>query len=176
MMEPFVGEISMFCGNFAPTGWALCNGQLLPINQNQALFSILGTTYGGDGKTTFGLPDLRGRVPMHAGNGPGLSPRNLGESSGTETVALTVQQIPLHTHPLMGSGQPGATDNPEGALPAAVVDSSGTGISAYSSQPNTAMSPQAIGPSGGGQPHTNLQPYQCINFIIALDGVYPSRS
>ena len=161
MSEPFIGQITMFGGNFAPRDWAFCNGQVLSISQNQALFSLLGTTYGGDGITTFALPDLRGRSPMHAGTGPGLSPRSPGQRGGAEQVALTVAQLPSHSHTLvvksMGSGS--AADD--------IVGFNGTG--ATQSQAPTEY-------SGGGQPHSNVAPYQCVSFIIALYGVYPSRS
>ncbi len=171
--DPFIGEIRMFAGNFAPRGWALCDGQLLPITQNTALFSILGTTYGGDGRETFALPDLRGRVPMHAGSSPGLSPRNLGQKGGTETNTLTIAQLPPHRHSVSAVAEDGnqsvATDN----LPAGtkVLDKE------YSdAAPNTKMSDFMINATGGGQPVNNIQPYQTVNFIIALHGVYPSRN
>jgi microcystin-dependent protein len=176
MSEPYLGEIRMFAGNFAPTGWALCNGQLLPIAQNQALFSLLGTTYGGNGQTTFALPDLRGRVPMHWGAGPGLTPRTIGEVGGTESVTLLSNQMPVHTHAAAASTQAGNSIEPNGTVWAAVVDANSQPVSAYGTVPNTTLSPQAIGLAGGSQPHENLQPYECVTFIIALQGVYPSRS
>ena len=171
MAEPFIGQIVMFAGNFAPRSWALCDGQLLSISQNSALFSILGTTYGGDGRTTFGLPDLRGRVPMHPGNGPGLSPRNLGQKSGVENVTLNVNQIPVHNHALPASSGFGNAKGPSGNVPAMADD----GERNYSSgTPNANMDPSTN--AGGGQSHTNVQPFQCVNFIIALQGVFPSRN
>lgn len=179
-MEPFIGEIIMFGGNFAPRGWALCNGQLLSINQNQALFSILGTTYGGDGRTTFGLPDLRGRAAMHAGTGPGLSPRPLGQKSGTETNTLTIQQMPSHNHTASGTvtpqakNGPGDETNPGGGFPATA------GTDLYAETPNTNMGSSnvsvTVNNNGGGQSFNNIQPFQCVYYIIALQGVFPSRS
>lgn len=178
MSEPFIGEIRMFGGNFAPTGWALCNGQLLSIAQNTALFSILGTTYGGNGQTTFGLPNLQGRFPMHWGNGPGLTPRTLGEMSGSESVTILQTQMPAHTHIANARSDEANTDTATGAVWAKAVDGSGNAVSAYSSgiPPNTTMSPQAIGQSGGNQPLPIMDPYLCVTFIIALQGIFPSRS
>jgi microcystin-dependent protein len=177
MSEPFIGEIIMFAGNFAPRGWAFCEGQLLPIAQNSALFAILGTTYGGNGQTTFDLPDLRGRVPMQPGPGPGLTPRTLGESSGVENVTLISPQIPAHTHALSAHGGPGDSPSPEGAVVAVLVDpNTQQPLNLYSSTPTTTMANTAVGLAGGSQPHTNVQPYLCINFIIALEGIFPSRS
>ena len=173
-MEPLLGEIKLFAGNFAPRGWAFCEGQLLPISQNTALFSILGTTYGGDGRTTFALPDLRGRAPIHPGTGPGLSAYNLGETGGAETVALTAQQLPPHNHSLNANTQNGNTSDPPGA---ALADTKGTDRDYMKSgEVNTQMSANSIGVTGGGQPHENRQPYLAINFIIALEGIYPSRN
>lgn len=176
MSEPFIGEIRMFTGNFAPTGWALCNGQLLAIAQNSALFSILGTTFGGNGQTTFGLPDLRGRVPMHWGSGPGLTPRALGEMSGAETVTLISSQMPAHNHAMIAAGTQATQFSPEGNVPAVFINQSGQPENLYSGTPNTTMAPQAIGTAGGSQPHQNMQPYLAVTFIIALQGIYPSRS
>lgn len=176
MSDQYLGEIRMFGGNFAPTGWALCDGQLLPISQNQALFAILGTTYGGNGVTTFALPDLRGRVPMGWGQGPGLSPRAIGEASGSETVTLIQTQMPAHTHLASATTQDGNSTAPTGALWATAVDSSNQQGSSYGTTPNTTMSPAAIGMAGGNQPHDNMQPFLCVSFIIALQGVFPSRS
>ncbi|PCJ07441.1 MAG: phage tail protein [Rhodobacteraceae bacterium] len=167
---PFIGEIIMFGGNFAPRDWALCDGQLLAITSNSALYSILGTTYGGDGRNTFGLPDLRGRVPMHAGSGPGLTSRPLGQTGGEQTVTLGITQIPPHTH------KPRATDQQANEqLPGAhVMGDDGNAIPIYSNTPTTEM--QDTTSAGGGQAHDNMQPYQVVNFIIALQGTYPSRS
>ena len=171
MSEPFVGEIRMFAGNFAPQGWAFCDGQLLAVSQNDALFSLLGTIYGGDGRTTFALPDLRGRVPVHAGQGPGLSERRLGSKGGTESVTLTTNQLPSHTHPVKG-----ATDTATAATPANNVPAQSTAISLYAPvAPTVDMNAGAVQAVGGSQAHNNLMPTLCINFIIALYGVYPSR-
>ena len=172
MSEPFVGEIRMFAGNFAPRGWAFCDGQLLAVSQNDALFSLLGTIYGGDGRTTFGLPDLRGRIPIHAGHGPGLSERRLGAKGGSETETLTVNQLPSHGHPLTGSNAAATTTDPVGNAPA-------QGLADYLNPrppPALQMSNQALSNTGGSQPHTNMMPYLCVSFIIALFGIYPSRS
>ncbi|MCB9630425.1 MAG: phage tail protein [Sandaracinaceae bacterium] len=172
MSEPFVGEIRMFAGNFAPRGWAFCDGQLLAISQNDALFSLLGTIYGGDGRTTFGLPDMRGRLPMHAGTGPGLTPMRLGERGGVERVTLTELQIPSHRHAPVGSSDLAVEANPGGAVLAAT-----SSVDLYSSAaPDTTLSPLASAQVGGSQNHTNEMPFTCVNFIIALFGIYPSRS
>jgi len=170
-MEPFIGQIVMFGGNFAPRSWALCDGQLLPISSNTALFSILGTTYGRDGRTTFGLPDLRSRVAIHPGQGPGLSRYRLGEKGGVETATLSINQIPAHTHLMRGnSGQP-SESNPEAGFPA---NSAAIGEDLYNSTGNVNMG--STTPTGGSQNHPNIQPFQCVNYIIALQGVFPSRS
>lgn len=179
MSEPFIGEIIMFAGNFNPRGWALCQGQLLAISQNTALFSILGTTYGGNGQTTFALPDLRGRVPVGQGQGPGLSSYTLGQQSGSETVTLTSQQMPSHNHLINASEGNGAQQTPGSGFPASgVVPTSGNAaVSNYrNSSDGTTLAPTAVGLAGGNQPHTNIQPYLCINFIIALEGIFPSRN
>ncbi|MDH5676276.1 MAG: tail fiber protein [Myxococcales bacterium] len=168
-MEPFIGQIMLFAGNFAPRGWALCDGQLLPIAQNSALFSILGTTYGGDGKTTFALPDLRGRIPMHAGQGPGLSPRRLGERAGAETTTLTTNNLPAHNHALLASSS--APDDDSAAGNALAQSEIYVGGAATNS-----MGQSSIGPTGEGQPVQNVQPFLCVNAIIALEGIFPSRS
>ena len=172
MSEPFVGEIRMFAGNFAPRGWAYCDGQLLAVSQNDALFSLLGTIYGGDGRTTFGLPDMRGRLPIHAGQGPGLSPRRLGAKSGEESVTLTVNQIPSHNHePFQASTDRGNETNPSGNL---VAES--PSVTLYLEDPQSAnLNSGAVGQTGGSRSHTNLMPYLCVHFIIALFGIYPSR-
>ena len=174
MSDPFLGQIIMFGGNFAPRGWALCEGQLLPISQNTALFSILGTTYGGDGRTTFGLPDLRGRVPMGNGQGPGLTNRRLGEKSGAENVTLTSAQMPTHNHTAAAVGPAGNSNDATGNVWA---DDAGVSSATYSSGVVTgAMRGDAIGNAGSNQAHTNVQPYQVVNFIIALQGTFPSRN
>ncbi|MGO9060293.1 MAG: phage tail protein [Candidatus Binataceae bacterium] len=172
MAEPFIGEIRMFGGNFAPSGWALCDGQLLSISQNTALFSSLGTSFGGDGVRTFALPDLRGRVPIHAGQGPGLSPYTLGESGGAESVTLVIGQIPTHNHLVNAdTGDNGASSHPNGQY---LASTGATSI--YNSNPDSTMNPNMIQPVGGSQPHTNVEPFLCVNFIIALQGIFPSRN
>jgi microcystin-dependent protein len=165
MSNPFIGEIRMFAGSFAPAGWAFCAGQLIPISENDALFILLGTTYGGDGEETFALPDLRGRLPLHIGNG-----FNLGEQGGVEQVTLTTQQIPVHSHPLIASANNASTANAPGNVLAQTPSYTPyiSGVSA-----NTAMAANAIAPVGGSQPHTNFQPYLCLSFIISLYGIYP---
>lgn len=171
MSEPFVGEIRMFAGNFAPRGWAFCDGQLLAVSQNDALFSLLGTIYGGDGRTTFGLPDMRGRIPIHAGSGPGLSPRRLGAKGGAENVTLTVNQLPSHTHTMSASSATGTDPNP-----ANEVLSESTLDRIYGDGPvDEYLTARSVTSVGGSRSHTNLQPFLCINFIIALFGIYPSR-
>ncbi|CAM4233074.1 phage tail protein [Corallococcus exiguus] len=173
MSTPYIGQIIMFGGDFAPKGWMPCNGALLSIAQNQALFAILGTTYGGDGITTFALPDLRGRFPMQPGQGPGLAPHSLGEMAGQQQVTLLSSQMPAHTHPLMASMQEGNTESPEGAYLAAVPP--GTLPAPYVTTPSTVMGHQAVGIAGGNQPVPIENPYLCVNFIIAIEGVFPSR-
>ncbi len=169
MSEPFLGEIQMFAGTFAPRGWAFCDGQLLATSQNDALFALLGTFYGGDGRSTFGLPDLRGRVPVHAGSGPGLPSRSLGERGGSEQVAPTNNQLPVHTHAIASTGQ-ATTGNPGGK----VVGKAGEEIFSTITSPtsNSVMNAQV----GGRAAHNNVMPFQCVNFIIALSGIFPSRS
>jgi microcystin-dependent protein len=172
--DPWVGEIALVGFNFAPVGWALCNGQLLPIVQNQALFALLGTTFGGDGITTFALPDLRGRVPIHMGQGPGLSSFTMGQVGGLESVTLLGTQIPQHTHALNASTLNGTSDVPGAA---AVLAKNASGVPQYgSAAPNVTLATAAIGLTGGGQPHENHQPYLTMNYIIALQGIFPSRS
>lgn len=179
MSEPFIAEIRIFAGNFAPRGWAFCNGQLLPISQNTALFSLIGTTYGGDGRTTTALPDLQGRAAMHPGRGPGLTDRRLGQRGGESTVTLTEEQIPNHNHSLVADNNPGNfggggpdTANPEGHH---LANTTSTGqFYADGSSNLTAMNDSST--TGGSQAHNNLQPLIAINFIIALVGLYPSRS
>lgn len=173
-MDPFVGEIKMFAGNFAPMGYAFCNGQLLPISQNTALFALLGTTYGGDGRTTFALPNLQGRAAMHPGAGPGLTARNLGEAGGDQALTLLSAQMPAHAH-AAGCSSGGAGVKVAGGNIWANTGRSGDMV--YSTNaPQTRMSPQALQPAGGSQPHNNVQPSLGLNFIIALQGVFPSRS
>ncbi len=172
MAEPFLGEIRMFAGNFAPQGWALCDGQLLAISQNDALFSLLGTFYGGDGRTTFGLPDLRGRVPIHTGSGPGLSARSLGAKGGEETMTVTQAQLPTHSHAMQGSSDLADSPNPEGRVVA-----TSTTVDLYINEaPANTLASDSISTIGGSQAHTNLMPFLCIHFIIALFGTFPPRS
>ena len=171
MSEPFVGEIRMFAGNFAPRGWAYCDGQLLAVSSNDALFSLLGTIYGGDGRTTFGLPDLRGRIPSHAGQGPGLSPRTLGAKAGTEKHTLTTVQLPSHAHVQQGTNDDAETTDPSGALYAKL----GTELLYRADGTNTQMDSQSVGNTGGSGSHDNVMPFLCVHFIIALFGIYPSR-
>lgn len=171
MGEPFIGEIRMFGGSFAPAGWAFCDGQTLPISENDALFTLIGTTYGGDGQETFNLPDLQGRVPMHAGPGKDGNNYQLGEKAGTESVTLTINQIPNHTHALIGSGTIANTQSPGGNVAAL-----GSGQIYTSAESLIGMSPQSIAPIGGSQPHENLQPFLVISFILSLFGVFPQQS
>ena len=172
MADPFVAEIRIFPFNFAPKGWACCDGQLLPLSQNTALFSLLGTTYGGNGKSNFALPDLQGRAPMHPGQGPGLSLHDLGETGGSETVTLLESEMPAHSHAYSISGQLGIGNTPTSQLLAV-----GSGINLYAPAADlTPMAPEALAPAGGDQPHNNLQPYLTFNFNIALQGVFPPRS
>jgi microcystin-dependent protein len=172
MADPFVAEIRIFPFNFAPKGWAFCNGQLLPISQNTALFSLLGTTYGGDGKSTFALPDLEGSASMHPGQGPGLSLHDLGETGGSETVTLLESEMPLHSHAEMGAAQDPATAKLI-SNQASFSLSQGGGI--YQDTQNAQADPGEIAPNGGNQPHNNMQPYLTLNFNIALQGVFPPR-
>ncbi len=170
-MEPFLAQIIMFGGNFAPRGWALCDGTLLAISQNQALFSLLGTTYGGDGRTTFALPDLRGRVAMHPGSGPGLSPRPLGQKSGSETNTLNVTQLPAHTHSFnLPAKEEGDTDAPDNAFIA------GDGTASFGTTSDVTMGTATTNNTGNSQSVNNIQPFTCVNFIIALQGTFPSRN
>ena len=169
--SPFIGEIILFAGNFAPRNWAFCNGQLLSISQNTALFSILGTTYGGNGQTTFALPDLRSRVPVHAGQGPGLSSYALGQVGGEETTTLTVNQMPAHAHT---ATNPAANTDPTSNRPAASLAPARGG--AYGPTPAAQLAGPTVAPTGGSQPHSNLQPHLTLNYIIALFGIFPSRN
>jgi microcystin-dependent protein len=175
MASPFVAEIILFAGNFAPVGHAFCNGQLLPIAQNTALFSLLGTTYGGNGQTTFALPDLQGRLPMHFGQGPGLSDRALGEKAGTEAVALTTSQLPAHNHTVIyGAGLAADSPSPLGRYPATAA--SGTPYAGTTGTQMAAETVTSLASSGGNLPHNNLMPSLCVNFIIAMQGVFPARN
>lgn len=169
MSDQFVAEIRIFPFNFPPTGWAFCDGQLMPLSQNTALFSLLGTTYGGDGKSTFALPDLQGNAPMQPGQGQGLSLRDLGEMSGVESITLLVSEIPLHTHTYQGTEEAANENNPGGNAPA-------NGVGMYAAPNNlTPMAFQTLSPAGGGLPHNNMQPYLTLNFCIALQGIFPQR-
>ncbi len=174
MSDPFIGEIRLFGFNFAPRGWAQCNGQLLSISQNTALFSILGVTYGGDGRTTFGLPNLQGRSALSFGQGPGLSSRMLGQSGGEPAVTLINSEMPQHTHPAAASTNLGDQTTPANNVWA--TGAGGRGQNFYASGADVAMSGQAVGPAGGSQPHNNMPPYLALNFCICLEGVYPPRS
>jgi microcystin-dependent protein len=166
MAQPYVGEIRMFGGNFAPAGWMFCEGQLLPISENETLFNLIGTTYGGDGQSTFALPDLRGRIPLHFGGG-----FILAETGGVEEVTLTVAQIPAHTHPMLAATGPGTQNAPAGALTAASPS-----VTLYTGDvTDINLAPNAVSSVGGSQPHNNFQPYLCINFIISLFGIFPTQ-
>ncbi|MCB9057054.1 MAG: phage tail protein [Calditrichae bacterium] len=173
--EAIIGEIRMFAGNFAPRGWAFCEGQLLPIAQNTALFSILGTTYGGDGRTTFALPDLRGRAAIHPGTGPGLTNKRLGEMGGQENVTLTINEIPAHSHNVTvnADSSVATSDKPQDGLPAR----NAAATPQYGTTSNSSLNASAVAiePAGGGQAHPNMPPFTAINFIIATQGIYPSR-
>ena len=167
MGQPYVGEIRIFAGTFAPNGWMDCDGQLLPISENETLFQLIGTTYGGDGESTFSLPDLRGRVPMHQGNSLVLS-----ETGGAEAVTLTMQQVPVHSHPFIGSAANASATSPAGGVPGTMPE---VATSAYGSDaPLTTLAPQTIATVGGSQPHENMMPFVCVRFIISLFGIFPS--
>jgi microcystin-dependent protein len=174
MSQPYVGEIRMFGGSFAPEGWALCNGAVQSISQNDVLFQLIGTTYGGDGQDTFNLPDLRGRVPVHMGQGPGVSQNYvLGEMGGVETVTLTTQQIPIHNHPMLASGANGQQPQPTNAF----LAQANPGFPYVAlSQPFKQLNADSVGPAGGGQAHDNMAPFLAITFIISLFGVFPSQT
>jgi len=169
MGQPYVGEIRMFGGNFAPMGWMFCEGQLLPISENETLFQLIGTTYGGDGQSTFALPDLRGRIPVHQGTGPGLPGYTLAETGGMETVTLTVNQMPVHNH-VFAMQQSGSHATPEGTILAS------SPLRQFSSATGglKTMSPAMVVPAGGNQPHDNFMPYLCVSFIISMYGIFPS--
>lgn len=170
--ENFIGEIKLFAGNFAPTGWLLCQGQLLSIAQNQALFAIIGTTYGGDGRTTFALPDLRGRVPVGFGQGPGMTYRNLGETFGSETVTLTVGQMPAHSHSVSAVNTAGNQNSPSGSFPA---DTKTLDKEYSNATPNATMNSSMVGTTGSNQPVGISQPSLGLNYIIATQGIFPPR-
>jgi len=172
MGSPYVGEIRMFAGNFQPAGWAFCDGRLLPISENDVLFNLIGTTYGGDGQETFGLPDLQGRMPIHAGQGPGISQNyQLGEMSGVESVTLSLNQIPNHTHALIASSDPGNAVGPGGNLLSNPFNTFPYFPAAGPQQLNA----QTLQPAGGSQPHDNMMPFLCVSFIISLFGIFPHQ-
>lgn len=174
MADPFVAEIRIFPFNFAPRGWAWCDGQLMPLSQNTALFSLLGTTYGGNGKSNFALPDLQGRAPMHQGQGPGLSLHDLGETGGSETVTLLESEIPAHSHACRAVGADPA--DLQGPSPVRAIARSANGFAYITGPANVSMAPEILPPAGGDQPHNNLQPYLTFYFCIALQGVFPSQT
>jgi microcystin-dependent protein len=171
MSNPYVGEIRMFAGNFAPAGWNFCDGSLLPISEYSTLFNLIGTTFGGDGQSTFAVPDLRGRIPIHMGTGPGLSTRVIGELAGSETVTLIASQIPIHSHAPQGSSDAGTQTSPGGAVWA----SSGQARYSTTNPPAAAMNAQNVGQTGGNQPHENMMPFLTVTFIISLFGIFPSQ-
>jgi len=172
MAQPYVGEIRMFGGNFAPAGWLFCDGSLQPISENETLFNLIGTSYGGDGESTFALPDLRGRIPIHQGQGPGLSNRTLAEPGGLEQVSVSTPQLPAHSHTLFASTAAASASDPAGK-----VTATATGTSIYGAgPPSVTLNAQATTATGGSQPHDNLMPYLCVNFIISLYGIFPSQS
>jgi len=172
MADPFVAEIRIFPFNFAPKGWAFCDGQILPLSQNTALFSLLGTTYGGDGKSTFALPNMQGNAPMHPGQGPGLSLHDLGEMSGVETVTLLVTEIPSHTHSVLAQ----TIDQGDNRIPSPTLNLGNTQMYSSAASATAQLDPTAVSLSGGSLPHNNLMPYLTLNFCIALQGVYPPRT
>jgi len=174
MGEPFIGEIRMFGGNFAPAGWAMCQGQLMAIAQNDTLFTLIGTTYGGDGQETFGIPDLQGRIPVHSGQGPGITQNYiLGQKVGVESVTVTTNQIPIHTHALQAAAEVGQQPQPQNAF----LAQSGVGFMYVAfSNPLANLNANSLPPAGGSQPHENMMPYLCITFIISLFGVFPSQN
>jgi len=171
MAQPYIGEIRMFGGNFAPAGWAFCNGQTLAISENDTLFTLIGTTYGGDGQSTFNLPDLQGRLPVHQGTNAGTT-FTLGESGGVESVTLTTQQLPIHTHTFVGTTNQAGTTNP----PTNIVGQNPGNNIYIEDQAFVALAPQSLLPDGGSQPHDNFQPYLCVSFIISLFGIFPSQT
>jgi microcystin-dependent protein len=176
MSSPYVGEIRMFAGNFNPAGWMFCDGQLMPISENEVLFNLIGTTYGGDGQSTFALPNLQGRLPVHQGTGTGPA-FVIGEAGGTETVTLTTQQIPIHSHPLMATNG-GPVASPSNANPAVASSTGQIGVLVYGAPASapTTLHPSTIQNAGSSNPHNNMQPYLCINFIISLFGIFPTQS
>jgi microcystin-dependent protein len=174
MSDPYIGEIRMFAGNYAPQGWALCNGTLQSISENEALFALIGTTYGGDGQSTFALPDMRGRLPLHQGTGPGLTARVMGQAFGSEMVTLAATQMPSHTHTLVASSADATASVPTGAIPAGQPNDT-MYLSSPTASPSS-MSASALQPDGGSQPHDNTMPFLCVNFIISLFGIFPQQN
>jgi microcystin-dependent protein len=175
MGQPYVGEIRLFAGNFAPNGWMFCEGATLPISENDVLFQLIGTTYGGDGQETFNLPNLASRVPIHMGTGPDGTTYQIGEMAGTEQETLTTQQIPNHNHPAIATNSQGTSQSPTGNV-LATPTTAQPNVVMYGSDSVAQMNNQAIGPAGGSQPHENTQPFLCINFIISLFGIFPSQT
>ena len=173
MGQPFVGEIRMFGGNFAPAGWAFCNGATMPISENDVLFTLIGTTYGGDGEETFQLPDLQGRASLHSGTGSSGTTYTIGEKAGVESVTLSTQQMPIHTHPMTASLNPGTAANAAGNI---ICSSPSLNLYIEGEGPDAVMNSGVVGPVGGSQPHENMQPYLCISFIISLFGVFPTQN
>lgn len=175
MAQPYVGEIRMFAGNFPPVGWMFCDGGTLPISENETLYQLIGTTYGGDGEETFNLPNLQSRIPIHMGNGPDGANYQLAEAAGVESVTLTIQQIPVHNHPLLASTGQGVASPANAVL---TVPTGAQGLRTYNNTagtvPNQTLHPATIAPIGGSQPHENCQPFLCVNFIISLFGLFPS--
>jgi microcystin-dependent protein len=172
MSSPYIGEIRMFGGSFAPAGWAFCSGQAMPISENDALFTLIGTTYGGDGQETFNLPDLQGRVPIHMGQGPGLQSYQIGEAAGVESVTLTTQQIPAHNHAFVASTSPGTSNSPQDTVPASPPVAKLYRLTS----PADPFPAGLLQPAGGNQPHDNLMPYLAISFIISLFGIFPTQT
>jgi microcystin-dependent protein len=173
MSSPFVGEIRMFGGSFAPAGWAFCAGQLMPISENEVLFQLIGTTYGGDGEQTFGIPDLQGRMPIHMGQGPSISQNyQIGEKAGTEQVTLTVNQLPIHTHTLMASSDPGNATGPGGNM----LSNPFNTFPYFPAPGPQQLNAQTLQPQGGSQPHDNMMPFLCVSYIISLFGLFPSQT
>jgi microcystin-dependent protein len=175
-MDPFVAEIRIFPFNFAPRGWAFCDGQILPLSQNTALFSLLGTTYGGDGKSNFALPDMQGNAPMHPGQGPGLSLHDLGETGGSDTVTLLESEIPAHSHTLQSEITDAADNHAPSSAKAMGPSAGGMAYQSNTTQNLVSLADNSLAPAGGDQPHNNLMPYLTLNFCIALQGVYPPRT
>lgn len=173
MGTPYIGEIRMFAGNFAPVGWAFCDGQLLAISENDALFTLIGTTYGGDGQETFALPNLQSRVPIHQGTGPDGTTYQMAEMAGVENVTLSTQQIPNHTHALLAAGTPGTQISPANSM---LAESANVKLYIQGFSPSLNMNPGVVSAAGGSQPHENMQPYLAINFIISLYGIFPQQS